>query len=300
MLAHAQQCSGPLLGPTRARFRAEGHYGIRGVLGWRGLFLIEPASHYRGQDCSSPEIQHPPQRQKTRCRRKRSVRKVSRETCEKTDERPNLECRHRPRSKRRAKPDVKMCQENRQHKQEGDPHQWEQGIARRLEKYSSVHRRLIVRQEPCIDEIAPGVPHHSTRQTTQPDTTSIHIQSGASKRTDFTDCWGLTTPGRRKRKAAEVYTFSRRRKPVSVNSGSWCGGASVSERDPYRIPRGKCQFELRPPFSSGNSQTVFHWPFVSLRDHKGRNQGNNYYILWLRSLGTATSRSSASDSKCDK
>src|SRR5439155_433698 len=98
-----------------------------------------------------------------------------------------------------------MCQENRQHKQEGDPYQWEQGIVRRLEKYSPVHRRLIMRHQSRIDEIAPGVPYHSTCQTTQPDTTSIHIQSGASKRTDFTAYWGLTTPGRRKRKAAEVY-----------------------------------------------------------------------------------------------
>jgi hypothetical protein len=47
-----------------------------------------------------------------------------------------------------------------------------------------------------------------------------------------------------KTKAAEVYTFSRCRKAVSVNRSSWCGGSSVSERSRDRIPRGKASSSL--------------------------------------------------------
>src|SRR5882762_4391117 len=98
-----------------------------------------------------------------------------------------------------------MGQQDRQGKHHRDPHRREKGVARSLEEQAGVSRCLIMGHEPGVDEKAPGIPNNASRQSTEPDPTSIYVHLWRLQTINFASLIGTDYARSTKRKAAEFY-----------------------------------------------------------------------------------------------
>src|SRR5271170_2053610 len=106
-------------------------------------FFVEPARNHRGQNGAQPHLDHPAKWKTGVAGEPDDLRVVIREAGEKADKKADLQCGARTRPQTLPCPGVQMRDCNRQNKQNYDPLDYEERIARRLQKESRMLGRRV-------------------------------------------------------------------------------------------------------------------------------------------------------------